>query len=389
MQINLIELLEAFSQSNTKDIMSMLSDGDVINAEVVDLSQDNAAVRLPDGRIIKARVSADADVETGDKLEFTVKKNGSKTIFKLNENFENKAFKALKKMGVTPSRQNTDTMKIIIENSLAPDKETINKASFFKAMGLSDSEIVFMIKENLPADKQSIKILRDIKELGITSLIKKFAEAYLKDKISPNLKDIKTKNETNTKDKGKLNLRDFIKKFAFDPKNDSPAEIKKKMQELFKAAEEAAKSENPETAKAAESVKNTLKFMSEINEYKSYFQMPLMNENQPENVEIFAFKNPKKQYDKENLSALICLDFESLGHIDIFIEKIKNNISFQFRLKNDRIISIFKSNMQKLRELLPQYTISAAFKKSDEKFDITYDNSEQTEKIKYSFDMKA
>lgn len=87
-----------------------------------------------------------------------------------------------------------------------------------------------------------------------------------------------------------------------------------------------------------ESIKSNIDFMNDLNKNMTYFQMPLRFSQSDANGELYVFTNKKAlAQGTDNVSALLHLDMENLGPVDVFVRLNKKNVSTNFchlRAKN-------------------------------------------------------
>jgi len=162
-------------------------------------------------------------------------------------------------------------------------------------------------------------------------------------------------------------------------------------------------SSSQELKETLNSLKDNINFMSQINNFQEFIQIPFTTGESENNCELYIFNDKKnKKISKDKASVLLALDLKMLGHFEAFIQKDYNNISCQFRTVNQDIQSLLKINMPALQTALKNSgynlyhvaykTISEHFNilNTDNDLGIKADSSINSQNNKrYSFDMRA
>ena len=99
--------------------------------------------------------------------------------------------------------------------------------------------------------------------------------------------------------------------------------------------------------------------------------------------------------DKDELKAMLHLDMDNLGPMDIFVRLQQNNVSTSFKVESDEVLNFVEAHMDELTKALNKagYNVSSEVKLSDGKYNFTEKvvNEElKPAKIKrFSFDVRA
>lgn len=140
-----------------------------------------------------------------------------------------------------------------------------------------------------------------------------------------------------------------------------------------------------------------LDFMQQLNQVYSYIQLPLKmsGENAHGDLYVFADKKRLKQ-DKEELSALLHLDMEKLGAMDIFVTLNGKKVGTKMTLEKEEILELFAAHIDQLTERLEQkgYQVSTTLETGKAEPDFVQDFLLKGEAVKegvqhFSFDVKA
>ncbi|MDO5403548.1 MAG: flagellar hook-length control protein FliK, partial [Eubacteriales bacterium] len=150
---------------------------------------------------------------------------------------------------------------------------------------------------------------------------------------------------------------------------------------IKKTMEEAEKSLNKlETGagvlKEMNQVKASIDFMNDLNKNMTYFQMPVKFSDSEGNGELYVFTNKKAlNKNSDSVSAMLHLDMENLGPIDIYVKLAGKNVSTNFCLESEEMLDFVYSHIDSLNERLEKLGYSVHFEMnitdiSIDKFDI-------------------
>lgn len=122
-------------------------------------------------------------------------------------------------------------------------------------------------------------------------------------------------------------------------------------------------------AKAVSNLSGNIDFMNQMNQMFTYIQLPLKLQSQEANGELYVYTNKKNLAKKDGeVSALLHLDMEHLGSVDVYVSMKDTKVSTQFRLKDDSALDLIAGHIDLLNERLNKrgYTMNASFVKKGE-----------------------
>lgn len=139
-------------------------------------------------------------------------------------------------------------------------------------------------------------------------------------------------NETTTKED--LKIKDIYK------------DLYKKLELIKNAVTQSADLQKDDILNKIENLQSNLKFINDINNHSIFLQIPLNIQGRNTTGDIYVLKKryKNKKIDPQNASVLISLNTPNLGQIDSLITVNKKNISLNFRVEEQSIISIIKEN---------------------------------------------
>ena len=95
-------------------------------------------------------------------------------------------------------------------------------------------------------------------------------------------------------------------------------------------------------------------FLQQINQTYAYIQLPLhLRQGEHKTGELFVYTNKKNLARKDGkVSALLHLDMEHLGPLDVYVALQDTKVNTQFYVQNDAILDYLEANMDALTERL-------------------------------------
>lgn len=150
-------------------------------------------------------------------------------------------------------------------------------------------------------------------------------------------------------------------------------------------------------AKAVNTLSGNIDFMNQLNQMFTYVQIPLKMQGQEASGELYVYTN-KKNLAKEDgeVSALLHLDMEHLGSVNVHVSMKDQNVSTKFYLEDDRALDLIADHIEILNERLNKrgYQMNASFiHQEGEKNSVMEEMLNQDKNISvlagYSFDARA
>lgn len=171
--------------------------------------------------------------------------------------------------------------------------------------------------------------------------------------------------------------------------------LNRQMTELQQVLSQAGK-EGSALAKTAQSVRNNLDFMNQLNQVYTYVQLPLKLQQQNAHSDLYVYTNKKNLREKEgDLSALLHLDMEHLGSTDIYVKMHGQSVQTDFYLADEKSYRLIAGFTDRLVERLEQKGYSCEIKVENRKLqkESPQEFLEQEKPAgklhRYSFDVKA
>lgn len=120
------------------------------------------------------------------------------------------------------------------------------------------------------------------------------------------------------------------------------------LKQLEKFFEDGSSIKNP-AVKAVQNTTSNLDFMNQINQLHAYIQLPLKMENRNAHGELYVFTNKKNLTKQEGkVTALLHLDMEYLGKMDVYVALENKNVSTNFYLEKEEYLNFLEAHMELL-----------------------------------------
>ena len=109
----------------------------------------------------------------------------------------------------------------------------------------------------------------------------------------------------------------------------------------------------PELTKSAANMQDNMNFMNQMNQMLTYVQLPLKMAQENANGDLYVYTNKKNLKNKDgNVSALLHLEMEHLGTMDIHVAMQQSKVSTHFYLQKEEMLDFIEANLHILNERL-------------------------------------
>ena len=171
--------------------------------------------------------------------------------------------------------------------------------------------------------------------------------------------------------------------------------LNNQMKQLSQALSQAVKGDAP-LSRAVANVSNNIDFMNQMNQMFTYVQLPLKMQGREANGELYVYTNKKNLAKKDGtVSALLHLDMEHLGSVDVHVALTDQKVSTKFYLKDDKALDLIAEHIDLLNERLRKrgYSMNAQFLTKEDDTNVMEEILGQNKNISvlsgYSFDARA
>lgn len=396
----LLQQLKTNSEADLKSLIFMLKEDISITSENIKFVQQTAKHENNIKNQIETlswKIAALDEPEIKQSILEIFLPTSEKEIFDIEDNIISEKIQDFQM-----PQELTEEQKNILQNTIELFKtdESILKHLLEALKDTGDTKQIFSSLAEIFPDNN--KLFFEV--LGNDTLIETFTELF-DEKNSALEKE--TDNEKATKLSNAIKKELFIdldKQTTTEEFNSYYQKLNEKLSQALKTIEKSNTPASQELKETLNSLKDNIDFMSQINNFQEFVQIPFAvngNENQ---CDLYIFNETKhKKISKNRASVLLALDLKMLGHFEAFIQKDFNNISCQFRTVKQGTQELLKTNMPLLQAALKNegYNLyHVAYKQITEPFNIlntskdlgiktATDNTSPAYAKRYSFDMRT
>ncbi|MBR4832309.1 MAG: flagellar hook-length control protein FliK [Butyrivibrio sp.] len=103
----------------------------------------------------------------------------------------------------------------------------------------------------------------------------------------------------------------------------------------------------------AGNIQNNLDFINQLNQMFQYVQLPLRMAGQNVHGDLYVYRNKHKKISEDgSVSAVLHLDMEHLGPVDVYVKMLNNKVSTNFYVADDAVLDLINDNIYILNERL-------------------------------------
>ena len=138
-----------------------------------------------------------------------------------------------------------------------------------------------------------------------------------------------------------------------------------KMSEAFEMVDKGGTS----AAKSVQNLQNNIDFMNQMNHLFTYIQLPLKMAGNQAHGDLYVYTNKKSLAKRDgNITALLHLDMEHLGPMDVYISMQQTKVTTNFTLRDDDALDLIAEHIHILDKRLEErgYSMKANFHLKDE-----------------------
>ena len=158
--------------------------------------------------------------------------------------------------------------------------------------------------------------------------------------------------------------------------------------------------EQSSMAKTVQNMSQNVNFLNQMNQMYAYVQLPIRLSENNAHGELYVYSNKKHMASKDGeVSALLHLDMEHLGPVDVYVQMKDTNVSTRFYLKDDDMLDFINDHIEILTKRLEKrgYKMSCQMTVREENSDgqnvimneLLNENSNRPAMVSYSFDVRA
>ena len=128
--------------------------------------------------------------------------------------------------------------------------------------------------------------------------------------------------------------------------------IREQTARLSQALDTAGKADAP-AARSVQNLQNNVEFMNQMNHLYTYVQLPLKMLGNNAHGDLYVYTNKKSLAAKDGqVSALLHLDMEHLGPLDVYVTMKDKQVSTNFTVMDDSILDLIEKHIDILNKRL-------------------------------------
>lgn len=165
--------------------------------------------------------------------------------------------------------------------------------------------------------------------------------------------------------------------------------------QLLRALTDAGRTDSP-LYKTVSNMRENVDFIQQLNQVYAYVQLPLKLKGNNAHGELYVYTNKKNMAKKDgNISALLHLDMEHLGTVDVYVVMSDGKIGTNFYLENEEMMDFLEPHLPELTERLNNrgYETEVKVTVREEKVNVMEEILETDKNIgvmsQFSFDVRA
>ena len=144
--------------------------------------------------------------------------------------------------------------------------------------------------------------------------------------------------------------------------------VREQSMRLHEAMQAADKADAP-VARSVQNLQSNVDFMNQLNHMFTYIQLPLKLAGNNAHGDLYVYTNKKSLAAKDgNVSALLHLDMEHLGALDVYVAMQQNKVNTNFTLQDESSLDLIAEHISLLDERLAKrgYNLNAQFSVKEE-----------------------
>ena len=144
--------------------------------------------------------------------------------------------------------------------------------------------------------------------------------------------------------------------------------VREQSMRLHEAIQQTDKADMP-VARSVQNLQSNVDFMNQLNHMFTYIQLPLKLAGNNAHGDLYVYTNKKSLAAKDgNVSALLHLDMEHLGALDVYVAMQQNKVNTNFTFQDESSLDLIAQHISLLDERLAKrgYNLNAQFSVKEE-----------------------
>lgn len=153
---------------------------------------------------------------------------------------------------------------------------------------------------------------------------------------------------------------DFLSSFLLSPEEVADADkvkhyyetINQKLAALEQLAQTVADASGESAVSAPKQMRSNLSFMESVNQVVPFLQLPLKFKETPAHGELYVYERKRALKPTDSFSALLHLDLEALGSMDVFVTLAGRHITTRFSMTQKDSAELIRTELPVLSDTL-------------------------------------
>lgn len=343
--------VETGADQALNDINGNTNSGDVIN------QQNISSVAAEAGN----RVSA-LDIEFGETIDSSSSvTQGADSVLTEGLKSDNVQVSNISDFPDMDASMMNKDVSVTDENVVAGKAFTINDNLSLTAQeqtnlynDLNNLLQLFSENQSLSSPLNPAEVLESIK--GMLSKLNENTEASVNPELAGKLSDFVKSDEfgkllkDSVKAQFMIKPQDVAKEGKIDDLYERILRQTSKINDLMNSVGQ----QNSDVAKSSSNMAENVRFMNQLNEFVNYVQLPLKMAGEDAHGELYVYTKKKNLQNKDgNFSALLHLDMDHLGPMDVYVAMQNyTKVNTHFYLQTDELLDFVESHIDELNKRL-------------------------------------
>lgn len=174
--------------------------------------------------------------------------------------------------------------------------------------------------------------------------------------------------------------------------------LSEQLQQLTESLEQVGQQQS-NVFKAANNMNQNLDFLQQLNQMYTYVQLPVKLQHSEAHGDLYVYTNKRHLASKDGqISALLHLDMEHLGPVDVYVALQNERLNTNFYLRDDEMLDFINEHMDILTERLQKkgfhcsYELTVRDQEKNEEtanIDSLIQHEPKIPMVKYAFDVRG
>ena len=122
--------------------------------------------------------------------------------------------------------------------------------------------------------------------------------------------------------------------------------ISKEINEVVEIFENVGLKNSP-AGESVTNMSNNLDFLNQVNQMYSYIQLPIkLSGGDSAHGDLYVYSNGKRKFQPgETVSAILHLDLDNLGPLDVYVKMTDNNVKTNFYVADESVLDLIEAHI--------------------------------------------